>query len=90
MSDTIMAEEMQAPKKVAFANRKYTNEEKLQKEEKELEQLIAEQKVKPNQKKQNLKAQKKSRLRNVMVIYAATCKTKKKNGQQSLITYKVN
>jgi hypothetical protein len=44
MSDTIMAEEMQAPKKVAFANRKYTNEEKLKKEEEELEQLIAEQK----------------------------------------------
>jgi len=40
----IMAEEMQTPKKVAFANRKYTNEEKLQKEEKELEELIAEQK----------------------------------------------
>ena len=28
MSDTIMTEEMQSPKKVAFANRKYTNEEK--------------------------------------------------------------
>jgi hypothetical protein len=40
---TIMAEEMQPQKKVAFANRKYTNEERLKKEE-ELEQLIAEQK----------------------------------------------
>ena len=40
----IMAEEMQSPKKVAFANRKYTNEERLKKEEKELEQLLAEQK----------------------------------------------
>ena len=40
----IMAEEMQSPKKVAFANRKYTNEERLKKEEEELEQLIAEQK----------------------------------------------
>ena len=39
-----MAEEMQAPKKVAFANRKYTNEEKRQIEEEELEQLIKEQK----------------------------------------------
>ena len=29
----IMAEEMQSPKKVAFANRKYTNEERLKKEE---------------------------------------------------------
>ena len=40
----IMAEEMQSPKKVAFANRKYTNEEKRKKEEEELEQLLAEQK----------------------------------------------
>lgn len=44
MSDTIMAEEMQPQKKAAFANRKYTNEERIQKEEEELEQLIAEQK----------------------------------------------
>ena len=40
----IMAEEMQSPKKVAFANRKYTNEERLKKEEEELEKLLAEQK----------------------------------------------
>lgn len=40
----IMAEEMKSPKKVAFANRKYTNEERLKKEEEELEQLLAEQK----------------------------------------------
>ena len=39
-----MAEEMQPQKKVAFANRKYTNEERIKKEEEELEQLIAEQK----------------------------------------------
>jgi len=39
-SATIMAEEMQSPKKVAFANRKYTNEEKRRMEEEELEQLI--------------------------------------------------
>ena len=39
-----MAEEMKPEKKVAFANRKYTNEEKIKKEEEELEQLIAEQK----------------------------------------------
>ena len=39
-----MAEEMQSPKKVAFANRKYTNEERIKKEEEELEQLLAEQK----------------------------------------------
>jgi len=43
MSETIMAEEMQPPKKVAFANRKYTNEEKRKMEEEELEQLLKEQ-----------------------------------------------
>ena len=40
----IMAEEMQSPKKVAFANRKYSNEEKRRMEEEELEQLLKEQK----------------------------------------------
>ena len=40
---TIMAEEMQSQKKVAFANRKYTNEEKRKMEEEELEQLIKQQ-----------------------------------------------
>ena len=40
----IMAEEMQPPKKVAFANRKYTNEEKRKMEEEELEQMLKEQK----------------------------------------------
>ena len=43
MNDTIMAEEMQAPTKVAFANRKYSNEDKRKIEEEELEKLIAEQ-----------------------------------------------
>ena len=43
MNDTIMAEEMQSQKKVAFANRKYTNEEKRKMEEEELEQLMKEQ-----------------------------------------------
>ena len=44
MNDTIMAEEMQTPKKAAFANRKYTNEEKRRIEEEELEQMMKEQK----------------------------------------------
>ena len=39
----IMAEEMQPEKKIAFANRKYTNEEKRKMEEEELEQLLKEQ-----------------------------------------------
>ena len=43
MNDTIMAEEMKPQKKVAFANRKYTNEEKRKIEEEELEQLVKEQ-----------------------------------------------
>lgn len=44
MNDTIMAEKMQPETKVAFAQRKYTNEEKRKKEEEELEQLMKEQK----------------------------------------------
>ena len=44
MNDTIMAEEMQSPNKVAFVQRKYTNEEKRKQEEEELEQLMKEQK----------------------------------------------
>tara|TARA_R110002012_G_scaffold280455_1_gene468964 strand:+ start:589 stop:1467 length:879 start_codon:yes stop_codon:yes gene_type:complete len=39
----IMAEEMTPEKKIAFANRKYTNEEKRKMEEEELEQLMKEQ-----------------------------------------------
>jgi hypothetical protein len=44
MNDTIMAEKMQPEKKVAFANRKYTNEEKREREEAELAELIEQQK----------------------------------------------
>ena len=47
MSDQIMAEEMQSQKKVAFVNRKYTNEEKRKMEEEELEQLMKEQQGEP-------------------------------------------
>ena len=43
MSEEIMAEEMQPQKKVAFANRKYTNEEKRKMEEEELQKMIEEQ-----------------------------------------------
>lgn len=43
MNDTIMAGEMEAPKKVAFANRKYSNEEKRKLEEEELKKLMDEQ-----------------------------------------------
>ena len=38
-----MAEEMQPEKKIAFANRKYTNEEKRKMEEEELQKMIEEQ-----------------------------------------------
>jgi hypothetical protein len=43
MSEEIMAEEMQPQKKVAFANRKYSNEEKRKMEEEELQKMIEEQ-----------------------------------------------
>jgi hypothetical protein len=43
MNDTIMAGEMETPKKVAFANRKYSNEDKRKLEEEELQKLIDEQ-----------------------------------------------
>jgi hypothetical protein len=49
---TVMAEEMQSEKKVAFANRKYTNEEKRKMEEEELEQLIKEQRGEEEQEPQ--------------------------------------
>ena len=39
---TVMASEVEAPRKVAFANRKYTNEERIKQEEEELQQLIKE------------------------------------------------
>ena len=45
----IMAEEMQPQKKVAFANRKYTNEEKRKVEEEELEQMLKDQKGEPQE-----------------------------------------
>ena len=38
----VMASEVEAPKKVAFANRKYSNEERIKREEEELQQLIEE------------------------------------------------
>ena len=44
MSDTEMASEPQAENKVAFATRKYSNDDKRKAEEEELEQLIAENK----------------------------------------------
>ena len=44
MSDTIMAEKVKPEEKVAFANRKYSNEDRIKKEEEELAELIAEQK----------------------------------------------
>ena len=43
MNDKIMAEEVKPETKVAFANRKYSNDDKRKMEEEELEQLIAEQ-----------------------------------------------
>ena len=45
----VMASEVEAPKKVAFANKKYSNADRIKKEEDELEQLLAEQKGQPEQ-----------------------------------------
>jgi len=42
----VMASEVEAPKKVAFMNKQYSNADRIKKEEEELEQLIAEQKGK--------------------------------------------
>ena len=44
MSDTIMAEKVKPQEKVAFASRKYSNEDRIKKEEEELAALVAEQK----------------------------------------------
>ena len=44
MSDTVMAEEVKPQEKVAFANRKYSNEDRIKEEEEELATLVAEQK----------------------------------------------
>jgi hypothetical protein len=40
----VMASEVEAPKKVAFMNKKYSNADRIQREEEELERMIAEQK----------------------------------------------
>lgn len=39
----VMASEAEAPKKVAFANRKYSNEERIKREEEELQKLVEQQ-----------------------------------------------
>ena len=43
MNDTIMAEEMQTPKKVAFVDKPYSQQERRKRDEEELEQLLKEQ-----------------------------------------------
>ena len=43
MSEAVMAEEMQSQKKVAFASKPYSQEERIKKDEEELEQLIKQQ-----------------------------------------------
>ncbi len=92
MANDIMAEEMQTEKKVAFANRKYNNEDKRKKEEEELEQLIAEQKgesVESTQEAEPTGAEERS-FKNVTVIFVGTCKIKKNLGKISLNNLKVS
>jgi len=43
MNDTILAEEMQTPKKAAFVDKPYSQEERRKRDEEELEQLLKEQ-----------------------------------------------
>jgi len=43
MNDTIMAEEMQTPKKAAFVDKPYSQQERRKRDEEELEQLLKEQ-----------------------------------------------
>lgn len=52
MEQTSVAGEVQPEKKVAFTNRKYTNEEKIKKEEEELQDLIDKQKEESQEAKQ--------------------------------------
>ena len=84
----IMAEEMQSPKKVAFANRKYTNEEKRKMEEEELEQMLKEQRGErrrgKQKKKKSLRVQKKRRSKNDTLICVGINKNKQKSLKQNL------
>ena len=52
MSDTIMAEKIKPQEKVAFASRKYSNEDRIKREEEELATLVAEQKGKSSTEEQ--------------------------------------
>ena len=77
---TIMAEEMQSPKKVAFANRKYSNEDKRKMEEEELEQMLKEQKGEVEETVEAEEDRKSTRLNSShgYISYAVFCLKKKK------------
>ncbi len=82
----IMAEDMQSPKKVAFANRKYTNEEKRKMEEEELEQLLKEQKGETEEveeQEEELQTQKKRRLKNDTLTFVGINKNRQKSLKQN-------
>ena len=49
MEQTNVVGEVKPEKKVAFTNRKYTNEERQKKDEEELAQLVEENKTKPEE-----------------------------------------
>ena len=83
MNEAIMAEEMKPQNKVAFAQRKYTNEEKRKKEEEELEQLMKEQSGEVEEKKKNLHPLRKRLSRNATETCADMCKKKKQSSRSN-------
>ena len=57
MNDTILAEEMQTPKKAAFVDKPYSQEERRKRDEEELEQLLKEQAGEGEETKEEVEAE---------------------------------
>ncbi len=57
MNDTILAEEMQTPKKAAFVDKPYSQEERRKRDEEELEQLLKEQAGEGEEAKEEVEAE---------------------------------
>ncbi len=57
MNDTILAEEMQTPKKAAFVDKPYSQEERRKRDEEELEQLLKEQAGEGEEEKEEVEAE---------------------------------
>ena len=89
MNDTIMAEEMQPEKKVAFVNRPYSNEERIKKDEEELEQLLKEQRGEEEAteevEEEPTKVQKRKHSRSVTLIFVVISNNKLKSLSKRLM-----